>query len=209
MRLSVAIVEDDSAFAEGVRELLDQSPGFRCAAVCRTAEDALTTLPTLHPRVALVDIHLPALSGIECVRRLKLLLPATELMMLTVVDDPGRIYQSLVAGATGYLLKGAPPQELLTAIRSLSDGGSPMSPAIARKVVAAFRHVPPAEGAADALSPREHEVLVALAGGCRYKEIASQLGISYDTVRTHVQHIYKKLHVHSRRSAARKTWLWG
>lgn len=201
MLLSAAIVEDDRLFAEGVRELLDQADGFCCVGVCPSAEEALDNLPVWRPRVALVDIRLPGLSGIECVRRLKPALPDTEFMMLTVMEDAGRIFASLVAGATGYLLKGTPPQELLDAIRELAAGGSPMSPAIARKVVMAFRQPSPAPGAPEALSVREHEVLMALAAGGRYKEVAGQLGVSYDTVRTHVRHIYKKLQVHSRRGA--------
>lgn len=203
MPILVAIVEDDPSFAEGVRVLLSQHDEFRCVAVCPSAEAALASLPALRPQVVLMDIQLPHASGIECVRQLKELLPDTQVLMLTVFDDYSKVYQALVAGASGYLLKSAQPDELLAAIRELHAGGSPMSTAIARKVVAGFRQLALPPNGQEGLSPRESEVLGALARGSRYKEVAELLGLSYDTVRTHVRNIYKKLQVHSRAEAVR------
>jgi DNA-binding NarL/FixJ family response regulator len=203
MSISVAMVEDDTGFAEGVKSLLDRSAGFTCVAVCASAEEALSHLPPLRPQVVLMDIHLPGRSGIHCVRELKARLPEAEVAMFTVFEDYERISQSLFAGASSYLLKSTPPDELLEAIREVHAGRSPMSSAIARKVITAFRQFESAANTAEFLTLREGEVLSALAKGQHYKEAAAALGISYDTVRTHVQRIYKKLHVHTRAQAVR------
>jgi DNA-binding NarL/FixJ family response regulator len=207
MPVTVAIVEDNADYAEGIRLLLDQSGEFTCTAVCPSAEHALAVLPTLKPEIVLMDIGLPARSGADCVRELKELLPDTAIMMLTVVDDYELIYESLKNGALGYLLKGGSGSELLAALRELRASGSPMSGTIARKVLNAFRQFMPAPGADDLLSPREREVLQALASGCGYKGAAEQLGVSHGTVRAHANHSYKKLHVHSRAEAVRKVGL--
>lgn len=201
MSLTVAIVEDDAAFAAVLVELLRQDPQCRCLAVCPSAEDALATLPALAPRAVLMDIQLPGASGIECVRQLKRDLPETDILMLTVFDDPERIYQALAAGASGYLLKHAPRDEVLAALHDVRAGGVPMSMPIARKVIAAFRHFGPPLAPQPALSRREEEILEGLARGLRYKEIGAQLGVAYDTIRTHISRIYKKLHVHTAREA--------
>lgn len=193
----VAIVEDDAAFARTIRELLDGSGDFQCAAICPTAENALEVLPRLGPKAVLMDIGLPGASGVSCVRDLKRLLPATEIMMFTVFEDAERIYRSLAAGASGYLLKRSTGPEVLDALRELLAGGSPMSGAIARKVVLAFRPTGAPSPETSTLTPRELEVLNGLAAGRGYKNVAAQLGLSSDTIRTHVQRIYKKLHVHS------------
>ena len=205
MPITVAMVDDDADYAEGVRHLLEMSPQFECVAVCGTAEEALKRLPKLQPRIVLMDIQLPGMSGPECVAELKDRLPDSEILMLTVFEEYDRIYEALVAGATGYLLKRTPPGELLEAIEDLHNGGSPMSSAIARKVVSAFqqmRAAPAADHAA--LSQREEEILRSLARGRRYKEIAYDLKLSYHTVRTHLQNIYKKLHVKTRSEAVRR-----
>lgn len=207
MPVTVAIVEDNTGFAEGIRLLLDQSGEFTCAAVCPSAEQALATLPALKPEIVLMDIELPGASGTDCVRDLTQLLPDTAIMMLTVVEDYERIYQSLKAGATGYLLKRSTGADVLAALRELRAGGSPMSGAIARKVIAAFRDFAPSPDGVDTLSLREREVLEALATGCGYKGAAVRLGVSYGTVHTHANRIYKKLHVHSRAAAVRKLGL--
>jgi DNA-binding NarL/FixJ family response regulator len=204
MSISVAIVEDDARFAEGIKCLLDRSEGYTCAGVCHSGEAALRDLPGINPQVVLMDIHLPGLSGVECVRSLKERLPDTEIAMLTVFEDYDQISRSLFAGASSYLLKSMRPEELLVAIRQAHEGGSPMPSAIARKVVNAFRQFAPASPEAEPLSEREQEVLGALAKGRRYKEVADELGITYDTVRTHVQRIYKKLHVQSRAQAVKQ-----
>ena len=205
MPITVAMVDDDADYAEGVRHLLEMSHQFECVAVCGTAEEALKRLPQLQPRIVLMDIQLPGMSGPECVAELKDRLPDSEILMLTVFEEYDRIYEALVAGATGYLLKRTPPGELLEAIEDLHNGGSPMSSAIARKVVSAFqqmRAAPATDHAA--LSQREEEILRSLARGRRYKEIAYDLKLSYHTVRTHLQNVYKKLHVKTRGEAVRR-----
>ena len=168
-------------------------------------ESALAQLPALRPDVVLMDIRLPGLSGIECVRRLKAVLPGVQIVMLTVFEDEERVFDALAAGATGYLVKRTPPAEILAAIAEVRRGGSPMSSAIARKVVQAFQHSRrSAPGGALELSPREQEILTLLARGLRYKEVADQLGIALDTVRSHIRRIYEKLHVTSRTEAVVK-----
>ena len=205
MPITVAMVDDDADYAEGVRLLLKMSRQFECVAVCGTAEEALKRLPQLQPRIVLMDIQLPGMSGPACVAELKDRLPETEILMLTVFEEYDRIYEALVAGATGYLLKRTPPGELLEAIEDLHNGGSPMSSAIARKVVSAFQQMRAAPAADQAaLSQREEEILRSLARGRRYKEIAYDLNLSYHTVRTHLQNIYKKLHVKTRSEAVRR-----
>jgi DNA-binding NarL/FixJ family response regulator len=169
-----------------------------------SAESALQELPRLNPNVILMDINLPGLTGVECVRRLKPVLPQTQVIMLTVYQNTEHIFNALSAGATGYLLKQTPPAELLDAIRDVHAGGSPMSSHIARKIVQSFQKPAPLAGGSDGLSPRENEVLELLAKGFLYKEIADQLGLTYATVHTHIRHIYEKLHVRSRTEAVAK-----
>ena len=202
--ISVAIVEDDVVFSTGLQSLLGGAGEFRCVAVCASAEEALARVPPLAPDVVLMDINLPKASGIECVRELRQLLPQTEILMLTALDDGEHICQAIQAGASGYLTKHGQPLELLAAIKELHHGGSPMSAGIARKVLATLRQLGPASDETDNLSPRERQVLDALARGQRYKEVADELKLSPNTVRTHVQRIYKKLHVQSRAAALRK-----
>lgn len=207
MAVTVALVEDHAGYAADIRQLLDQSGEFTCAAVCPSAEHALAVLPALKPEIVLMDIGLPGRSGADCVRELRELLPDTAITMLTVIEDYERIYQSLKNGATGYLLKRSTGAELLADLRELCAGGSPMSAAIARKVLVAFRDFAPSPDGVDSLSPREREVLKVLATGCGYKGAAERLGVSYGTVHTHANRIYKKLHVHSRQEAVRKLGL--
>ena len=148
-----------------------------------------------------MDINLPGLSGVECVRQLKPVLPATQIIMLTVYQNTKHVFDALAAGATGYLLKQTPPTELLAAIKDVQSGGSPMSSHIARKIVQSFQKPAPAANDAEHLSPREAQVLDLLAKGFLYKEIADQLNLTYATVHTHIRHIYEKLHVRSRTEA--------
>lgn len=204
MPIRVAIVEDDEGIRSSLTTMLERSPDCRPVASFPDAESALAELPRHRPDVVLVDINLPGLDGIECVRRLKRQLPDTQFLMLTVYGDSDRLFRSLMAGATGYLLKRTPSAGVLAAIREARAGGSPMTPQIARQVVQYFRDL--AEPAADVekLSPRETEILTQLSQGFLYKEIADHLGISMDTVRTHIRKIYQKLHVHSRAAAMLK-----
>ncbi len=203
MPLRISIVEDDSEIREGIAFLLNQTPDFVCVNSYPTAEAGLAGIPTDAPDVVLMDINLPAMSGVECVRQLTAANPSLVVLMLTVYEDTDAIFQSLTAGAAGYLLKRTSSAELLESIRQAHAGSSPMSGHIARKVVQFF-HRPPSPKPLEALSPREQAVLERLAQGCLYKEIAEQLGISLDTVRKHLGQVYKKLHVHSRTEAVVK-----
>jgi DNA-binding NarL/FixJ family response regulator len=202
--IKVALVEDNSDQRDALRFLIKGSPGFACLGAFSTAEEALDKIPLLKPDVVLMDIHLPGMSGTECVRRLKACLPAVRIMMLTVFEDHDRIFEALRAGASAYLLKNTAPARLLEAIQELQAGGAPMSGPIARQVVAAFQQPANGQGAHDALSPREQEVLELLNRGYLYKEIADLIGISLGTVNTHIARIYEKLHVHSRAGAMLK-----
>jgi len=201
MSITVSIVEDDAGVRSSLAKLVDSSTGFRCLSQHPSAESALQELPKSNPNVILMDINLPGLSGVECVRRLKPILTGTQIIMLTVYQNTEHIFNALAAGATGYLLKQTPPAELLAAIRDVHGGGSPMSSHIARKIVQSFQRPLPAARDTDNLSPRESEVLDLLAKGYLYKEIADKMGLSYATVHTHIRHIYEKLHVRSRTEA--------
>ena len=172
MNISVSIVEDDSDVRTTLAKLIHGSPGYRCVSQHGSAEVALQEIPRVKPDVVLMDINLPGLNGVECVRRLKPLLPETQIIMLTVYQNTENIFNALAAGATGYLLKQTPPAELLTAIQNVHAGGSPMSSHIARKIVQSFQQLPPATTGAQSLSPREAEVLDLLSKGYLYKEIA-------------------------------------
>jgi DNA-binding NarL/FixJ family response regulator len=202
--IRVSVVEDDARVRGSFSRLVDRSQGFSCVSQHRTAEEALEALPRVRPDVVLMDINLPGMSGVECVRRLKPLLPEAQVVMLTVYEDTDLICGALAAGATGYLLKRTPADELLRGIGDVHRGGSPMSSHIARKVVQSFRQADLDDAKEGALSPREHEVLDYLARGYLYKEIAAELAISYDTVHTYVRRIYEKLQVHSRTEAVAK-----
>jgi len=204
--IRVALVEDDPQVREGLMSLINSAPGFHCAAACASAEEALKRLPPLSPEVVLMDIHLPGMSGIECIRRLKQQQPQMQITMLTVFEDHERIFQSLTAGASGYLLKQTPPAKLLEAISDLHRGGSPMSAQIARRVVETFQRPAAPEVSEANLTAREQEILRFLAKGYLYKEIADQLGLSVETVRTHLHRIYDKLHVRSRTEAVMKVF---
>jgi DNA-binding NarL/FixJ family response regulator len=201
MSIRVGIVEDDRSVRENLALLINRAPGFSCVATCASAEEALKRLSDTVPDVVLMDIHLPGQSGIECVARLRRLLPRTQAIMLTVEEDSEQVFESLKAGATGYLVKHVAPEEILEAVAEVHRGGAPMSSHIARRVVTAFQQRAPAEAAEIQLTPREAEILRLLAKGGRSKEIANALAIGVGTVNTHVRHIYEKLHVRSRAEA--------
>lgn len=204
MPIKVAIVEDKEKIREGLATLIDGSEGFQCSATYESAEEALRYLPVYKPDVVLMDIQLPRMSGIECVEKLKESCPDTQVMMLTVYEDDEKVFKSLVAGATGYILKRTPPAELMQAIREIHEGGSPMSDQIARKVVQAFQQMGKSSKEVENLSEREMEILSFVAKGYHDKEIADQFFLSVKTVRTHLRNIYKKLHVRSRTEAVLK-----
>jgi DNA-binding NarL/FixJ family response regulator len=204
--IAVSIVEDDPGVRSSLVKLINSSPGYRCVSQHSSAENALDEIPKLKPDVTLMDINLPGINGVECVRKLKPILPRTQVIMLTVYQNTDHIFKALAAGATGYLLKQTPPAELLAAIRDVNAGGSPMSGHIARKIVQSFQGAGSSQASeeAESLSPREAEVLDLLAKGFLYKEIADQMKISYATVHTHIRHVYEKLHVRSRTEAVAK-----
>lgn len=204
--VKVAIVEDDNEIREGLAVLINGSEGFQCVAAYSSAEDALSDLLKKKPDVVLMDINLPHMSGIECTRKLKELRPDLSIMVLTVYDDDESIFESLKAGARGYILKKTPPAKLLESILELYNGGSPISSRIARKVVQTFQVLGTSSEERENLSKRENEILAYLAKGYRYKEIAETLFISIETVRTHVRNIYEKLHVRSRTEAVLKAF---
>jgi DNA-binding NarL/FixJ family response regulator len=204
MPIKVAIVEDNDKIREGLAGIIDGSDGFECSAAYESAEEALRLLPAYKPDVVLMDIQLPKMSGIVCVERLKAQDPDIQVMMLTVYEDDEKIFKSILAGASGYILKRTPPAELLEAIRELHEGGSPMSDQIARKVVQAFQQMGKSSKETENLSDREMEILSYLAKGYQDQEIADKLFLSIKTVRTHLRNIYKKLHVRSRTEAVLK-----
>jgi DNA-binding NarL/FixJ family response regulator len=202
--ISVSVVDDEKKLCETIAAFLDGSPGFRCVSIYGSAAAALQNLPKDLPDVVLMDINMAGMNGIDCVRRLKILTPQIQIIMLTVYDDTEQIFKALAAGATGYLLKRHDPDELLNAIRDVRAGGSPMSNSIARKVVASFQKANQVGEIQSLLSEREQVVLDCLAEGLAYKQIGDQLGISINTIRTHLRHIYEKLHVQSRTQAVAK-----
>ena len=201
MAIKVSIIEDDDWIRENLAAQIGRTGKFCCAGSYQNGEDALKQLPQNPPDVVLMDINLPRMNGIECVRKLKSLLPTVQVMMLTVYEDSERIFNSLLAGASGYLLKRTPQAEILEAIEQVHQGNSPMSGHIARKVVQYFNQRGSPDTEIEKLSKREREVLDHLAQGIPYKEIADVLGLSIDTVRMHIKGIYGKLHVHSRGEA--------
>ena len=196
--IAVALVEDDGGLRRSLERLLNLSPGFRCTCSCSSGEEALKLIPRNPPDVVLMDIHLPNRSGIECTALLRQQLPHLQIVILTVYDDADNLFKALRAGACGYLLKRARPDEILEAIHEVRRGGAPMSSEIARQVVAAFETPAPPSAQDDGLSRREREILDHLLKGFVNKEIAARLSISLFTVKNHLRHIYEKLHVRSR-----------
>lgn len=199
----VAIVEDDGGLRKQLQNILESAPGLCCVGAFGSAERALEGMVAAQPDVILMDINLPGMSGIECVARLRKDLPTAHVIMLTVYEDSASIFQALQAGADGYLAKSSPTNVLLRAIEDVHQGGAAMSSHIALKVVRHFRQPVPelVKDETACLSPRERETLNLLASGFVYKEIADQMGIGGETVRTYVKSICKKLHVRSRLEA--------
>jgi DNA-binding NarL/FixJ family response regulator len=204
MSIAVSIVEDDRKTREGLTALLRRATGVRLLGVHSSGEAALAAVPAEQPEVVLMDINLPGMSGIDCIAKLKAQMPELRALMLTTYEDSHLIFNSLRAGASGYILKNKSSAELLTAIQQVHEGGAPMSMRIARKVVAFFNELPGPVPESQSLSEREAQVLAALAKGLIYKEIATELKISENTVRTYIKRIYEKLHVNSRTEAVAK-----
>ncbi len=205
--IRVAVVEDDAELRQTMKEFINRSKGMICVAVYGSAETALDGLADAAPDVVLMDIRLPGMSGVECVGHLRERLPSTKAVMLTAYEDSDDVFHSLSAGAFGYLLKNVEPKRLREAIHEAHQGGSPISGSVARKLVEYFRSPSPSEEKADdplaPLSSREMNILQLLAEGHAYKQIAAELDISINTIRTHIKRIYEKLHVHSRMEAVR------
>jgi DNA-binding NarL/FixJ family response regulator len=201
MPITVSIVEDNDQLRGTLARVISRAEGFKCVSQYGNAEAALVGLPKDKPEVVLMDINLPGMNGVECVRQLKQVAPQIQVVMLTVYEDTDNIFNALTAGASGYLLKRTKSAELLEAIREVNRGGSPMTTHIARKVTQSFQRAGPSSQPTENLSQREQEVLDCLSKGFLYKEIADKLGISYETVHTYIRRIYEKLQVRTRTEA--------
>ena len=197
--IHVAIVEDDPEIRQLLQIVIDGSPGFACFKTFEAAEEALEELPRYRPHLVLMDIHLPGMTGIECTKKLRELIPDTDIVMLTIQEDDESVFDSLCAGASGYLIKSTPPAQLIEALQEAYGGGAPMSPQIARKVVRSFR-----PQSKTPLSERETEVLNLLCKGENYRTIAEALFVSTNTIKAHIKNIYQKLEVNSRAEAVSK-----
>jgi len=202
--IEVAVVEDDPEIRNHLEHRIGNNPALRLLRSYPDAESALADLPRHHPDVVLMDINLPIIDGVECVRQLKAKMPQVQFVMLTIYEDGNRLFKSLTAGASGYLLKRTSLEKLFDAIREVHEGGAPMSPEMARRVVQHFQQTPEPASEVQKLTPRERDVLDQLAKGFRYKEIEDNLHISTGTLRSYIASVYEKLHVHSRTEAVVK-----
>lgn len=206
MSITIVIVEDLDEVRDGLKNFISLSPDFQILETFKTAEEALFELPKLQPEIVIMDINLPGMNGIDCIRQAKEQCPKTQFMMFTVYENDDKVFDALKAGASGYLLKNTGLVQLIESLKELHNGGSPMSANIARKLVTVFREKEKEFESVDLLSPRENDILQLLAKGLLYKEIADQLSISTSTVRQHIHHIYKKLHVQNRTEALNKAF---
>lgn len=207
--IHVVVIEDTEEIRLSLQTIINAEPGYRCTDTFASGDDALPALPQIQPDVVLIDIHMPGISGIECVKLLTPGMPRTQFVMFTVYQDDDSIYDALRSGAVGYLLKKASPSEIVNAIRDVYQGGSPMSSEIARRVVRGISgsDFKQTTSKLEILTDRENEILQLLAKGFLYKEIANQLSVSHETVKKHIQNIYKKLHVQNRTEAINKAVL--
>jgi len=199
--IRVAIIDDDRGLLDSLNSIIDGTEGFRCAAAFTSVEEATPVLGRLCPDVLLLDIQLPGVSGDQALDALRRLCPSMQILMLTVFSDRAKVFASICNGAHGYLLKSTPPEKLLDAIRAARDGGSPISPEIARHIVALFQRTGPAP---QALTPQEQRLLALLAEGYSYQSAADQMNLSVNTIRNYIRSIYEKLHVHSKSEAVSK-----
>lgn len=206
MSITLAIVEDLDEVRDGLKNFISLSHDFKILDTFKTAEEALFDIPRLQPDIVIMDINLPGMNGIECIRQVKAKSPRTQFMMFTVYENDEKVFEALKAGASGYLLKNTGLVQLIESLKELHNGGSPMSANIARKLVTVFRDKEKITGPVESLSPRENEILQLLSKGLLYKEIAGQLTISVATVRQHIHHIYEKLHVQNRTEAINKAF---
>jgi DNA-binding NarL/FixJ family response regulator len=206
MGISLVIVEDLDEVRQGLSQFLSLNPEFKVLDTFKTAEEALVDLPKINPDIVIMDINLPGINGIECIRLVKKKVPRTQFMMFTVYENDEKVFEALKAGASGYLLKNTGLLQITESLKELYKGGSPMSSNIARKLVTIFREQQPDNEPVEALSKRENEILQLLAKGLLYKEIADQLTISTGTVRQHIHKIYEKLHVQNRTEAINKAF---
>ncbi len=202
--ITVALAEDEHAIRKGLSLLINGTPGYRCVGAFSSVEEALRSMGREVPDVLLLDINLPGMPGSEGVRALRERFPSMQVLMLTIYDEEEKIFESICNGACGYLLKRTPPAELLAAIRDVHEGGAPMSPEVARKVVRLFQKTPPPEKLDHHLTPHEVQLLGMLADGYSYQGAADRLQVSINTIRDYVRKIYDKLHVHSKTEAVRK-----
>ncbi len=205
MTIKVAIAEDVDDIRDGLRLIINSTPGYECQCICRNGHEALEKIPAYQPDVVLMDINMPGVNGVEAVRLLKPKLPATQFMMCTVYEEDEHVFDSLKAGATGYILKKTPPARLLEAITEVCNGGSPMSSTIARKVMTSFAEHKVRQPIDD-LTERERGILNELGKGMQYKAIAAKLSLSVETIRTHIRNIYEKLQVNNRADAIQKAY---
>jgi DNA-binding NarL/FixJ family response regulator len=206
MSISLVIVEDLDEVRDGLQQFISLNTEFKVLDTYVTAEEAIYELPALKPDIVIMDINLPGLNGIECIRELKDKIPKTQFMMFTVYENDEKVFEALKAGATGYLLKNTGLVQLIEALKELYNGGSPMSANIARKLVNIFQEQERSKVSVEVLSQRENEVLQQLAKGLLYKEIAEKLSISTSTVRQHIHKIYEKLHVQNRTEALNRAF---
>ena len=206
MSITLAIVEDLDEVRDGLKNFISLSTDFKILDTFKTAEEALDDIPKLQPDIVIMDINLPGMNGIECIRLVKAKSPRTQFMMFTVYENDEKVFEALKAGASGYLLKNTGLVQLIESLKELHNGGSPMSANIARKLVTVFRDKEKVTAPIEVLSARENEILQLLAKGLLYKEIADQLAISVSTVRQHIHHIYEKLHVQNRTEAINKAF---
>jgi len=202
--ISCVIVEDDAIVSEALRDILNATSDLRCVAIFDNEQQAISEIPILAPQIVLMDLKLGKGSGINVIRALKPKMPDTQFLVITIFEENEKVFDSLKAGATGYIVKSASPEEYVAAVRCLLAGGSPLSPVIARKLVNTFGEKPNKKVLGQELTERERQIIDLLAAGLMYKQVAEQLNISIDTVRTHIRHIYEKLQVQSRTEALNK-----
>ena len=206
MRITLAIVEDLDEVREGLKQFISLNPDFDVLGTFSTAEEALVALPSLQPDIVIMDINLPGMNGIECIRQVKINTPRSQFMMFTVYENDEKVFEALKAGASGYLLKNTGLLQMTEALKELHNGGSPMSANIARKLVSLFRENEMLSAEVEHLTKREYELLVLLSKGLLYKEISDQLNITMNTVKQHIHNIYEKLHVQNRTEALNKVF---